>query len=191
MKIGFTGAGGTGKTTTMELVKELIPLPVLPSGTRDVYRERGVIESDQESMSPQEKLDLQYAIFDRRAEVEQTAGESFIADRTLLCNFAYSQLRCYELMTEDMHRAREEQVKENLKQYDYIFYFPIYFSPKGDDIRQGNYTLTKVIDSLIFTFLEQQNVPYIKIKNQSPIRRAENIHDYVTGLYDSACWGNG
>tara|TARA_B100000745_G_C20136055_1_gene389399 strand:- start:583 stop:1143 length:561 start_codon:yes stop_codon:yes gene_type:complete len=185
MKIGFTGAGSTGKTTTLNLIKDEVNVPILPSSTREVFKKWNIKEDQQENMSPEDKLLLQNDIFDMRDRIEIEAGHSFISDRVLLDNFAYSLLRCYLAMGREMVDSKEAQVLENLKTYDLLFYFPITFTPIQDEMRHANYALLKTIDSIIYAFLTKHGFDFITVPAGSPEDRAKYVLSFITEMESS------
>lgn len=182
MKIGFTGAGSTGKTTTLELIKDKLDIPVLPSTTRQVFEKWGINEDAQETMSSEEKWKLQKDIFENRFNTEFQAGNSFISDRTLLDNYAYCKLRCYLAITEEEEKELKKRVLDNLKTYDAIFYFPMTFKPVPDELRQANYTFLTVIDSIIFSFLSRDYGDGYIVPKGTPEFRAEYVLEQINYL---------
>ena len=177
-RIGFTGAGGTGKTTVLnaldrnEFVKSL---PRLSSPTRLVYARWGITEADQLHMTGDEKLRLQMEIFEERVRAEDNVGETFLSDRTLLDNYAYCLFRNYEMIDRHSLDMLESQVRANLKLYTHIFYFPILFDPPSDGFRQTGYAYNRMIDSIIHAFLSRNGVAAYTVPMGSPEERAHFI----------------
>lgn len=172
VRIGFTGAGGTGKTTTLELVKEECGLPPLPSTTRAVFAAFGVErEEDQDSMTPTERRRLQDAVFAARL-AKESEMPSFVSDRTLLDNYAYSLVRCSSTYTDDDVERIEGIVGKNLERYDALFYFPITFKPPKDGMRQGGMALGRLIDSVVKDFLSRKEIFYVEVPSGEPSVRS-------------------
>jgi thymidylate kinase len=174
-RIGLTGAGGVGKTTVFNLLND-VDLPKLGSVTRRVWNRWGITEADQENMSPEDRLKLQFDIFAEREKAELEIGDDFISDRTLLCHYAYCVFRNYGLITDKEFEDLELRVVANLSTYDWIFYFPMTFTPHSDGLRQTGNAYNACIDGLIFRFLEKFSIPYVRIKNGTPEVRAEQIY---------------
>ena len=189
MKIGFTGAGSTGKTTTLELIKDHISIPVLPSTTRQVFERWGINEDAQENMSPEDKWKLQKDIFDNRFNTENQAGEDFISDRTLLDNYAYCKLRCYLAITEEEDNELKQKVIDNLKNYDAVFYFPMTFRPVPDGLRQANFTFLTIIDSIIFSFLSREYGNGYIVPKGTPEFRAEYVLERIRSIQTRMSFG--
>jgi dephospho-CoA kinase len=61
VRVGFTGAGATGKSTVIREIALLSDCPpILTSVARGVFAERGLSsESQQDAMTPAERWDLQ------------------------------------------------------------------------------------------------------------------------------------
>lgn len=151
MKVGFSGAGGTGKSVTLNLVSPQLKLPVLKSTNREVFKRHNISEIDQESMTATQRWELQQEIFANRIHAEGKYSTSgFISDRTILDNYVYSLVRCYLAMTnEDLDRI-EKIVSKNTKEYSAIFFFPMGgFDLEDDGLRQNNKTLGRLIEQTI------------------------------------------
>lgn len=180
MKIGFTGTGGTGKSTTLNILKErgTLGVPVLPSVTREVFEEFGALEADQELWTPQQKKDLQMAIFKKRWEREEEYKETgFISDRTAIDHLAYCLHRCYEAFTDDEIEKLYEDTRLNMESYDLIFYFPIYFTPPSDGMRQTGNGYRKIIDYIIQGIIMDFDMPMVITTMHNDT--AENWADFI------------
>lgn len=152
MRIGFTGTGGTGKTTVLRLISDRLEqahgIGALPSVTRSVFERFGLTESDQESMDPFQRLELQLAIMDARRKAESEAG-GFVSDRTLADSVAYMLVRCYQSMDAEMLESVLDELSQNLASYDLIVYFPIEFVPEPDGVRQDGEAYRYLHDSVL------------------------------------------
>jgi hypothetical protein len=183
MRIGFTGAGATGKTTTLNVFAEFNPnIPVLPSSNRSVYKKWNLTEEDQEKMTFEEKLRLQEDIYEARFKSEEEYEQSgFVSDRTVLDNFCYQQIRCYDAMDQDMLDEKRVQVKKNMRKYDLICYFPITFRPVGDEIRYANPVFQNMMDNFVFAELHKMDLwdKTITVRTGTPEERAGQISNFV------------
>lgn len=187
MRIGFTGAGSTGKTTTLNHLVEhhLSDIPVLPSSNRSVYKKWNLTEVDQENMTFQQKLELQEDIYEARFESEEAYKESgFISDRTVLDNFCYQQIRCYDAMNQEMLDRKRDEIKVNMMKYDLICYFPVTFRPSDDEIRYGNPVFQNMMDNFVFAELHKMNLwdKTLVVKTGTVEERANQIANIVNAI---------
>ncbi len=154
MKIAFTGAGGTGKTTLAKHVSATWGVPFLTNVAREVMKARGIEnETAQNAMSNHELLDLQYAIFLALQE-RRESQEAFVTDRLLLDNYVYALRRCGAAMSEERRAAWEKAAIEDLYKMDLVFYTPAGLFPLTEDgMRQTDVAHQYLIDSSIYGLL--------------------------------------
>jgi nicotinamide riboside kinase len=154
MKIAFTGAGGTGKTTLAEHVSQQWGLPFLTNVAREVMKERGIAnEAAQNEMSPEALLDLQYAIF-VALKVRRDSEPAFVTDRLLLDNYVYALRRCGNAMGEELRKAWEQAAIEDLYRMDLVLYTPAGLFPlKADGMRQADVAHQYLVDSALYGLL--------------------------------------
>ena len=125
MRIGLTGAGGTGKGTLGSLIAKHLDVPFLPSHIKDTGIAMGLnkIYKDVKDMGKQ--LAFQYAIMFGQIYQEraiQIAGMGYIAERTTLDYIPYFLGRHLD-DTHYLHTAREWAKST----YDGIIYLPVEF----------------------------------------------------------------
>jgi len=152
-----------------------LDIPKLGSVTRRVWNRWGITEADQEKMSPEDKLKLQFDIFEEREKAEEEMTDGFFSDRTLLCHYAYCVFRNYGMISDDEFEKLEDKVAKNLSTYDWVVYFPMTFTPPADGLRQTGNAYNACIDGLIFRFLEKHNIDYVRVSNGTPEHRAKQI----------------
>jgi hypothetical protein len=186
MRIGFTGVGGTGKSTTMELIRETLDLPVLGSTSRSVFEKWNISESDQEKMTPQEKWKLQREIFDTRLDAEKSYVKGFLSDRTIVDNYVYCLVRCYEAINSEELSEVEKMVRKNTSQYDVIFFFSMdAFIPEDDGMRQNHIPYRRLVENAMRGAL---NSPLcladhvIEVPCGTPQDRAEFVLNKITEI---------
>lgn len=162
-RVAFCGAGGSGKTTTLNdvlleiedpMVEQLLSVPpTLYSDARSVLKRFGVTDKNQAELLPDRRDELQKAILERRCEQERQAT-SFLADRSLIDHHAYTKHLCgtRTILNADL------LLREGLKNYDKIIFFPINYSwyeqnalnpVKDDGVRSMNITYLNAIQSNI------------------------------------------
>lgn len=152
-RVGFIGAGGTGKTTTATFVSEITELPLVKSASRTVYEAMDLTEGKVAAMTPAEQLQLQLTIFDHKIELDQQY--SFIADRTILDHYAYCLAYCGSHMSNKTFLQFEEQVRTlMLSTYSQLFFFPWgYWEAKSDGIRQDLKGWQSLIDAIMVGYI--------------------------------------
>jgi nicotinamide riboside kinase len=154
MKIAFTGAGGTGKTTLATYVAEKWGIPYVGSVAREVMKDMGVeSETAQNEMSEAALFELQHAIYLRRkAKLEEYPH--FVTDRLALDNYVYGLRRCGRALTEDARKEWYEGVEADLYSFDLVFYTPTgLFASVDDGIRQTDVAHNTLVDSAIYGLL--------------------------------------
>lgn len=149
MRIGFTGAGGTGKTTTAKIVAERLGIPFLPSVSRGVFAQFGLTESSQNDMTPAQLLELQSAIFEAFRE-QESQYEQYVADRTLLDHLVYCLYRCNRAITHEKLSDMRFSVHDHMARLDVVVYTPLgCVRPEQDGFREFNEAYNYLIDAAI------------------------------------------
>lgn len=135
MRIGCCGAGGTGKTTTLNLVaKELPGLTLVRSGAREVFERWGIDEKAQRDMGPRARYSLQQEIAKLNLSRIRLNGRALF-ERTPLDMAAYTLWRCEEVMSKEEILDLLEETKSHLDLFELIFFFPVI--PSWEDITDG------------------------------------------------------
>jgi hypothetical protein len=128
LRVGFMGASGTGKTTLATYVAKTFGVPMNPIGSRSVAKAMG-FDSPYDVDKAGQRFEFQRRLLTEKI-VWEGSRESFVTDRTVLDNLAYTMLH-------DVHAIDEEmltQTRMALGRYTHILYCPIeaVFAP-GDD----------------------------------------------------------
>lgn len=185
LRIAFTGAGGTGKTSTVNKLIELEALqhlPVMKSASRIVYEAKHLTEEIvSKELSPSQLWSLQGDIFDAKVAQDDMNGE-FIGDRTLLDHWAYCLMYCAKDMPNEVFTKYESLVRKHMiAAYSHVFYFPWgYFKAPSDGVRSDNDAWQYTIDSIIVARLQEWGIPAIEVPQlQGLDYRAGFIHDRI------------
>jgi hypothetical protein len=128
MRIGLTGAGGTGKGTLGSLIAKYLGVPFLPSHIKDTGIAMGLTDSYKQEISLERQLAFQHAIMFGQLYQERAlniAGLGYVAERTTLDYIPYFLERSLNGLTY-LQTARE-WAKTN---YDGIIFLPVEFEAK-------------------------------------------------------------
>ena len=117
MKIGVTGAPGSGKTELAKMIAEKFGLPFITVDI-DMIAEKRRIDVLRASAERTLARELQYAIFLAQAD-EEDRHESFVADKTAIDCLAYFVL--YDLNGETGRIYKEKCLS---RPYDLLVYVP-------------------------------------------------------------------
>lgn len=154
MKIIFTGAQGTGKTSVMDALPD--SLYKIKGVTRKVITEKNLTINEYSDNCSQKH------IFDAY-EHQLTINDNYIAERGLIDVFAYSVSRmkanrCSPTLIETQYEHLKK-FSENNKDVVYV-YFPIEFDVVSDGIRSIDKEFQKEIDCIIKEILEELKTRY-------------------------------
>jgi hypothetical protein len=179
--IGFCGAGGTGKTTTAELLGKCTDLPVIPSTTRAVFKQLGLeTEASQEALDGPGRMHLQMAIQENFFSMTKQYRIG-ISDRTPIDHWCYMLYYCGNTMTHADVEAARRRIKDCLRIFRYIFYFPLMTYPGQDDgMRKTGEGYRLSYDMLVRQALDDFQVKYYTLrKGPSAWERAESIASHL------------
>lgn len=185
MKIGMSGAGGTGKSTTAVMLTEKLGLPLRPSPSRSVFAKLGITaEDDQNGMDFDLRWQLQtgihYAIQDQIAEYSNG-----VYDRTTLDNFFYLISRCPETDAEDIEEF-EKQMVAALRSFDLLLYFPTYkgWCYNTDGMRTASVANKMVADYCMQQLIMKHKLPYVFVPDGTPEYRLKYVIDTINNGRD-------
>jgi predicted ATPase len=182
MKIAFTGAGGTGKTTMAKHVSETWGIPYVGSVAREVAKEMQIeSEEAQNSMSDGALFEYQYAIYLRRQQ-RVTEHPHFVTDRLALDNYIYGLRRCGKALTEDVRKEWLEGVEADFNRFDLVFYCPAgLFEVQDDGMRQVDTSHTYLIDAALYGMLSKigwdRMASHLYVLQMSDLIRRKNYVD--------------
>lgn len=180
MKIGLIGSAGCGKGYVAKKLSKELNIPYLSSKdiTRPFLKRYGYIYKDndyvEDALSRHE-----FEIVDERIYEESLLKGGFVTDRTTLECFCYAFFSINSYSEEEFDRL-EKMCKEDLIQYDWLFYFPLrgaWF--ESNEIRTMNYNVQRKMDILIRGMIEewqiQEKVCYIPWQ----IMKEQESYEYI------------
>jgi predicted ATPase len=158
MRVGFIGAGGTGKTSLAEALAAKTGWPLHRSINRQVFAQFNQTQLTHTSLPPSQRWAIQRTSFLLKIQQDQ-ANPHGIFERTLLDHYMYCLLYCHEAIPDREISDMQELVQENIAGYTRLYYFPIYNWPVSlaDEFRDtgvANRELQDVIlQGLIYSLL--------------------------------------
>lgn len=184
MKIGFTGSQGTGKTTLAKYMlkdKAFKDYSFVPSTARIAEAEGFKVNRDADPLSQLlttvGRVTAEYAV--------DKMGLNTISDRTPLDSLAYTTYQFNNVWTDFNSKyywqVSYDLVEKYMSEYDVIFYFPPYWEPKGDGLRDTDPQYQEDIDVLIATFLASMNVPHHMMIEGSTPDRVDHVKRLLKG----------
>lgn len=163
MRVGFTGAQGTGKTTLLRAVeKSDLGFTIVPSTARTAADAGFLVNRDADPMSQLVTTVGRVATEDR---LFRQTGHT-ISDRTPLDSLAYTLYQGANVwgnlpeVNEYYMDISVSLVLEHMYKYDYIIYFPPLWAPKADGLRDTDIEYQRQIDALIRSLLEMHDIPF-------------------------------
>lgn len=191
MRIGFTGSQGTGKTSVAKaLVKKWPDYHFVPSSARRAAESGYKVNRDADPLSQLVTTAARVADEDYAARINQNT----VSDRTPLDSLAYTmyqQRYIWKDMTAENYymQTSAKFVSGHMHKYDAIYYFPVYWLPKVDDVRDGDRFYQEDIDDIIRGLLAEFKIHYVTMPEASVSERVDFIsgkrtfkHHYENGL---------
>jgi hypothetical protein len=180
MIIGFFGSHGTGKTTTAEIIAQKTGCNILTSKSRDVG-EFWPINREATHVS---QLLITAARANQALHFSRAPG-LWLADRTPLDSLAYSTYQSDNVWgnTPDIYLNESYNlVKNTMRNYTALFYFPVMFNPEEDGIRDGDINYQDAIDYYIRDFADTLGIYYQTVPDGTAEERADAIIKLLGGI---------
>jgi predicted ATPase len=180
MRVYFSGAHGTGKSTLARYISEKYNLPLLTEVARMVL-------SEQELQVDSLRYDLktvdnyQKAIFKRQLE-EENKLSNFVADRSLIDCLSYSAEHS-RILPDLMAEPALEDYLAKLAEPDSILFFvrPSKATLHADGVRESiNWDGIISIDSQIKMMLQMWKIPHFQINMSNMVERVTLIDNVLS-----------
>ena len=150
-KIAFIGSHGVGKTTLLNSIPHSYKI-------KELARKQLITDTKPHNMSLSDRILFQKKYWQLQLGAENEKRETgFLSDRTLLDIIAYS----YGIL--DIKEIKE-MFNQCVDRYDYLFYIPIEFSLKVDEVRSANKEYQRYIDNIIFKLIQRLQTLDNKVK---------------------------
>jgi nicotinamide riboside kinase len=157
LRIAITGAQGTGKTTLAERLSGELGLPLIPESSREVARRLGIAHLSQLSVDG-------FARFEKLCLESQLSHErrhaAFVSDRCTLDGAVYWLKWLGQVRPPEETEGFISMARENMANYDHVFYLPVEFSPQGDGFRSTDRRYQREVDGYFTQLFREWEVDY-------------------------------
>ncbi|WXW92588.1 thymidylate kinase [Streptomyces phage Enygma] len=193
IKIGMTGAHGTGKTSMAQAManspafKDFV---LVPSTARQIKEYGYPINREATELSqilvPVLRMVDEWETMTSPQNTLYKQG--IISDRTLIDSLAYTYYQNEHVwengaLIENVTRRLTEM---HMQSYHFVLYFPVYWAVEEDGVRDPDEAYRERIDDYVIQALEMLNVPYLTVPDVSPDERVEWFIEEIQELYAEA-----
>ena len=170
-KITFVGAHGTGKTTLVTNLQEILNnrgisteiTPEVPRIICETENDNHFFRRENNTLTKQISLLFGQTVYENLAEMKQSSV--VLCDRSILDHWGYTKVLFAEHLAESgIYNSLLNFIEKHCRSYDRIFYVPIEFSPIDDGTREYYIKFQQDIDKEIYESLGQLNLPYQVVK---------------------------
>jgi len=173
MKVYFSGAHSTGKSTLARYCAEKYDLPLLTEVARSILSEKELqVDSLRSDLNVVD--DYQRSIFHRQLAEENKLNQGFVADRSIIDCLSYSAQHS-RILPELLSSPELLYYKAKLKVPDSILFFvrPSKATLASDGVREAlNWDGIISIDAQIKFILQMWEIPHFQINMDSLQERA-------------------
>lgn len=177
MRIGFIGSHGTGKTS---LAKHMTEMPewrdhvFVPSGVRRISN---LVKINRDAGPYDQLLSTCARIADE--ELLSDGGKTgTISDRTPLDSLAYTAYQHHNIWTGnpgEYMQICEGLVRQSMRTYDALVYFPVYWTPEDDGVRLVDPDYQRQVAAYCVRYLTKFKLNYYVISDASVEERAKRL----------------
>lgn len=182
MKISFTGASGTGKTSVAKQLfsshkGELADLELVGVNSRGLLDKLGLQRA--EDIGDLEYKVFQTMYFSQKLLLESKAS-SLLTERSFADGLAYWKLHCEASASRAENAIFHRLCREQTKTYDRHFLFPTDFLPLEDDgYRHGNPDYHREFELVLRSILDEWMIEYVEMPRSDITERARFVLDYI------------
>lgn len=170
MKVIFTGAQGTGKSTVLRMLKDK-GYPVITEVVRDLVKKEGIKINEEGNEETQKRIFNEYLrLFNET--------DDYVSDRGLIDVVAYTTVLGEDL--EDLQWVQLQILSDWMEENPdvKVIYFPIEFDIVDDGVRSTNKDFQSDVDYAIqFILREIEADPFVV--HGSPEERLEQVEHYI------------
>lgn len=175
IKLAFTGAQGTGKTTVLKEFENR-GKEVVTEVVRKLAKKGTKINQDGDE-NGQKKI---FKAYEKALSVES----ALITDRCLIDVFAYTlYLMDNGKVSPEFAQKQMKQLKKFIEQHgEFIYcYFPIEFDAVDDGVRSTDEEFRKAIDNNIKRIIRELNIPTVEIRGtvEERVTIVDNIYKWL------------
>lgn len=190
LKVGFSGAHSTGKTTLINQLRGYLEsqfgrdVGLITEVARDlIYRSGDDAFLHRKNSSKERQFWIQIQQIILESEVTHRTNKSILlTDRTVVDNLAYTRHNFPpERRDVPMDPFLDEQATSWMRTYDLVFYLPVEFPLDIDTVREDDTAFQLDIDTTIRRLLLSYNIPFVTLTG-APDRRMYNAAGLIMGL---------
>ena len=206
IRVGFTGAGGTGKGTTLIGVRKLLHR-FLKKPPFHLYINQSFVQPISCFISPESEnweeitghqavmkqayvfggqMQSEFVAQDAGRRLERKGRKSVImSERSSVDYMAYA-MRCMKDFPSELEYYMSLTKRWAYENYDLLVYFPMEFTPKDlakNSWKERTQESQEVTDSIIKDILKELDIPQISVTG-SVEKRSSNIVSYILDNWD-------
>ncbi|GJL66423.1 MAG: hypothetical protein NPIRA05_13940 [Nitrospirales bacterium] len=180
MKIAFTGASGTGKTSVAHYLlskkcRELSEIPLVGVDSRNLLDNIGLKRAEFIDHNQYKVFQIMY--FSQKMLIE-SGRDAFLTERSFADGLIYWKMHCDGVADPSEKEIITRLCREQTMKYDYHFLFPVGFIPLEDDgYRHQSPEYHKRFELYLESLLNEWGIKYIVVPNSDVPTRAKFVLD--------------
>lgn len=191
MRVAFTGASGTGKTSCADAVfsrlEAMRPLGSPPIARLSVDGREMLEVLAQRSVDgavPELRVAFQLLYVGAKIQLERQSS-SFLVDRSFGDVLAYWRVHCEHVVSGSLNQRISRFCLDRVQLYDIHLFFPVGLVPfEPDGYRNTEVEYHLHFESVLLDVYREAGVDPVAVPAGSIHRRADWVVDRLTGVYD-------